>query len=137
EATGRGVRSPGHIVSRSKYSRRTTPYHALGCAAWCFPILRIDRFDRGFRVTPNHRHFDSLLTRFKGEELVVTGFHTLPNQASIIADGSFTRFSDNPDRASNLTLDKESRPARPDDLHIPARPRNFPHRPHRRITLNP
>src|SRR5699024_3589285 len=113
------------------------PYHALGCAAWCFPILRVDGFDCGFGVTAHHCHLDNLLTRLQGEELVVTGFHTLPNQASIITDGSFTRFSDNPDRRCHFTLDKESRPVRPDDLHIPARPLYFPHRPHRSITLNP
>src|SRR5699024_5560044 len=103
EATGRGVRSPGHIVSRSKYSRRTTPYHALCCAPWCFPILRIDRFDRGFRVAANHRHFHSLLTRFKGEELVVTWFHTLPNQARRVRNRALAWFSHNRNRRRNLT----------------------------------
>src|SRR5699024_7716563 len=91
----------------------TPPYHALGCAAWCFPILRVDGFDCGFGVTAHHCHLDNLLTRLQGEELVVTGFHTLPNQASIITDGSFTRFSDNHDRASNLKLHKSLDPSGP------------------------
>src|SRR5699024_5531576 len=135
--TGRGVRSPGHIVSRSKYSRRITPYHALCCAPWCFPILRIDRFDRGFRVAANHRHFHSLLTRFKGEELVVTWFHTLPNQARRVRNRALAWFSHNRNRTSDLTLHKEPRPVRPDNLHIFTRPLYLPHRPHRGVTLNP
>src|SRR5699024_9845222 len=136
EATGRGVRSPGHIVSRSKYSRRTTPYHALCCAPWCFPILRIDRFDRGFRVAANHRHFHSLLTRFKGEELVVTWFHTLPNQARRVRNRALAWFSHNRNRRRNLTLHKQARAVRPNNLNILTRTLYLPHRPHRRVTLN-
>src|SRR5699024_3738649 len=96
----------------------TPPYHALGCAARCFPILRIDRFDRGFRVTTNHRYFTSLRTRVKREELDFTKFHTVLNQASIIADGSFTWFSDKHDRASNNSFHKETHSISPDKLLI-------------------
>src|SRR5699024_8679252 len=110
--------------------------HALCCAPWCFPILRIDRFDRGFRVAANHRHFHSLLTRFKGEELVVTWFHTLPNQARRVTNAAFPRFSHNRNRRRNLTLHKQARAVRPNNLHITTRPLYFPHRPHRGITLH-
>src|SRR5690625_1394507 len=116
--TGHGAQSRGRRVSRLTYSSITPPYHALGCSCWSLPVLRVDGFDCGFGVAANHCHLDNLLTRLQGEELVITGFHTLPNQASIITDGSFTRFSDNPYRASNLTLNKQPRPVRPDDLHI-------------------
>src|SRR5699024_6630016 len=136
EATGRGVRSPGHIVSRSKYSRRTTPYHALCCTTWCCPILRIDRFDRGLRVTANHRHLHDLLTRLQGEELVITRFHTIPNQAAIVPDRPFPWFSHNRNRRRNLTLHKQARAIRPNNLNILTRPLYLPHRPPRRVTLN-
>src|SRR5699024_4354860 len=135
--TGRGVRSPGHIVSRSKYSRRTTPYHALCCAPWCFPVLRIDRFDRGFRVAANHRHFHSLLTRFKGEELYVTWFHKLPNQARRVRNRALAGFSHHPDRRRHLTLDEHALTIRPNNLNVLTRPSNLPHRPRRGVTLNP
>src|SRR5699024_6251397 len=115
----------------------TPPYHALGCAAWCFPVLRVDGFDCGFGVTAHPCHLDNLLTRLQGEELVITGLHTLPTQARRVTNTALPRFSHNRNRASDLTLDKESRPVRPDDLHIPARPRNLPHRPRRGVTLNP
>src|SRR5699024_9965317 len=58
------------------------------------------------------------------------------NQTRIIANGPFARFSHNTNRTANLTLDKESRPVRPNNLHIPARPLYFPHWPHRRVTLH-
>src|SRR5690625_2956244 len=136
EATAHGEQRTGRTVLQSKYSCLTTPDHPLCCTTWCFPVLRIDRFDRGLRVTANHRHLHDLLTRFKGEELVITGFHTLPNQPRRVTNAAFPRFSHNRNRRRNLTLNKESRPVRPNNLHIPARPRNFPHRPHRRVTLN-
>src|SRR5699024_977756 len=136
EATGRGVRSPGHIVSRSKYSRRTTPYHALCCTTWCFPILRIDRFDRGLRVTANHRHLYDLLTRLQGEELVITRFHTIPNQPRRVTNAAFPRLSHNRNRRRNLTLHKQARAVRPNNLNILNKPLYLPHRPHRRVTPN-
>src|SRR5699024_3473307 len=126
----------GRTVLQSKYSCLTTPDHPLSCTTWCFPILRIDRFDRGLRVTANHRHLHDLLSRLKGEELVITGFHTLPNQPRRVTNTALPRFGHNRNRRRNHTLDKESRPVRPDDLHIPARPLYFPHRPHRGITLH-
>src|SRR5699024_9179072 len=126
----------GRTVLQSKYSCLTTPDHPLSCTTWCFPILRIDRFDRGLRVTANHRHLHDLLSRLKGEELVITGFHTLPNQPRRVTNTALPRFGHNRNRRRNHTLDKEHRPVRPDDLHIPARPVYFPHRPHRRVTLH-
>src|SRR5699024_9781106 len=91
----------------------TPPYHALGCAAWCFPILRVDGFDCGFGVTAHHCHLDNLLTRLQGEELVVTGFHTLPNQPRRVTNAAFPRFSHNRNRRRNLTLHKQARAVRP------------------------
>src|SRR5699024_9742313 len=76
------------------------------------------------------------LTRFKGEELVVTWFHTLPNQARRVTNAAFPRFSHNRNRRRNLTLHKQARAVRPNNLHITTRPLYFPHRPHRGITLH-
>src|SRR5690625_410171 len=136
EATAHGEQRTGRTVLQSKYSCLTTPDHPLCCTTWCFPVLRIDRFDRGLRVTANHRHLHDLLTRLKGEELVITGFHTLPNQPRRVTNTALPRFSHNRNRRRDLTLDKESRPVLPADLHIPPRRSYFPPRPHRRVTLN-
>src|SRR5690625_3276127 len=134
--TGHGEQRTGRTVLQSKYSCLTTPDHPLSCTTWCFPILRIDRFDRGLRVTANHRHLHDLLTRLKGEELVITGFHTLPNQPRRVTNTALPRFSHNRNRRRNLTLNKESRPVRPNNLNILTRPSDFPHRPDGGITLN-
>src|SRR5690625_7167302 len=118
EATAHGEQRTGRTVLQSKYSRRTTPDHPLSCTTWCFPILRIDRFDRGLRVTANHRHLHDLLTRFKGEELVVTRFHTIPNQAAIVPDRPFPWLCHYSDMCCDLTIHNESRLVRPVSLHI-------------------
>src|SRR5690625_3483500 len=136
EATGRGEQRTGRTVLQSKYSCLTTPDHPLSCTTWCFPVLRIDRFDRGLRVTANHRHLHDLLTRLQGEELVITRFHTIPNQTSIISNGSFPWFCNNTNRRRNLTLHKQARAIRPNNLNILTRPSDFPHRPDGGITLN-
>src|SRR5699024_7518816 len=79
-----------------------TPPPISCCAPWCFPILRVHGPNSGLRVTANHRHLHDLLTRLKSEELVITGFHTLPNQTRSIPDTALPRFSHNSNRTSDL-----------------------------------
>src|SRR5699024_11496378 len=68
--------------------------------------------------------------------LVITGFHTLPNQPRRVTNAAFPRFSHNRNRRRNLTLNKESRPVRPNNLNILTRPSDFPHTPDGGISLN-